>query len=127
VRKIEQDMVAAILAGKGFNRGNTCVTVHDRYDGVTVTSVELHGNLIAQASSYDGDMWGFKLCGWNTPTTRSRINAIMGAVCKGSTRVHMAHGQLRLTRPGESYSIDSVDWIHPDAQGRPQVGAVLVK
>lgn len=127
MRKIEKQMLSAILTGKEFRSANTVVTVRKRSDGVTITSVELHGNLIAQASSYDGDMWGFKLCGWNTPTTRSRVNAIMGAMCKGNPGVHMVRGQLRFSQFSKSWAVDSVDWIHPDTEGRPQVGAVLVK
>lgn len=78
MRKIEKEMVAAIKAGKSWNKDNTQVTVNVREDGATITSVYLHGNLIAQTGK-DGT-WGFCLCGWNTPTTRSRINAVIHCV-----------------------------------------------
>lgn len=76
MRKIEQDMVTAIKAGESKNLGNTTVVTRTREDGVMVCTVKLHGNVIAQRSATG---WGFKLAGWNTPTTRSRINAICSA------------------------------------------------
>ena len=74
MRKIEREMVNAIHAGKAWHKDNTRVTVNKREDGATITSVYLHGNLIAQTGK-DG-AWSFCLRGWNSPTTRSRINAI---------------------------------------------------
>lgn len=84
MRKIEQWMIQAIQAhrdqiGKVFfnslesTEGNTRVTTSYSNDGQYMTTVYLHGNMIAQLS--DGE-WGFKLAGWNTPTTKSRINAV---------------------------------------------------
>jgi hypothetical protein len=123
--KIEKQLVAAILAGVSFKSGNTELVVYKRSDGAIISTVYLHGNMIAQNGA-DGT-WGFKLCGWNTPTTRSRINSIMGAVCKDNPGVHMVRGQLRFSQFGQSWAIDSVDWVHPDSEGSPQVGAVLVR
>ena len=84
MRKIEIWMIQATEThrnqiGKVFfkslesTKGNTRVTTNYRNDGQYVSTVYLHGNMIAQLS--DGE-WGFKLAGWNTPTTKSRINAI---------------------------------------------------
>ncbi len=67
-KKIEQAMIAAIKAGKEWKRANTYVLSGSN------TYVRLHGNVIARR--IDGGPWEFNLCGWNTPTTRSRINAI---------------------------------------------------
>lgn len=77
MRKIEEQMIAAIKAGKNWYKDNTQVSVAAREDGATITSVYLHGNLIAQTGVDGGHHWGFCFCGWNTPTTRSRINAII--------------------------------------------------
>lgn len=85
MRRIEQWMIDTVtsqrLASKAklMNDGltatkdNTMVCTRLRYDGKTVSTVYLHGNMIAQLS--DG-AWGFKLVGWNTATTKSRINAL---------------------------------------------------
>lgn len=90
MRKIEQWMLDTIRNQRGDSfdgytlknvnfeacNDNTRVTTRTREDGKLITSVYLYGNLIAQLSQ--GENWGFKMCGWNTPTTRSRINALAG-------------------------------------------------
>tara|TARA_B100001964_G_C13706737_1_gene368471 strand:+ start:90 stop:428 length:339 start_codon:yes stop_codon:yes gene_type:complete len=70
MRKIEKLMNQAINSEKNFSRDNTSVTHEDG-----VASVYLHGNLIAKVSQdalqlFDGD-------GWQTTTTKSRLNAIL--------------------------------------------------
>lgn len=67
MRKIETQLLAAIKAGKPFSGGNT------KYYPISGT-VTLHGNLIAKR---EGDVWKYTLAGWNTATTRSRVNAMM--------------------------------------------------
>ena len=69
MRKIERLMNAAITDGKDFKLDNTRVwTVQG------VSYVSLHGNLIAEVDDngiklYDG--------GWQSNTTKSRLNAIL--------------------------------------------------
>ena len=68
MRKIEKEMNAAIAAGKNWSKANTTVTM----DG-EVAEVRLHGNLIAKIGEgfiqvFDG--------GWQSNTTKSRLNAI---------------------------------------------------
>lgn len=113
MRKIEQEMLQAInglqeLAAKPFSdrlewaKDNTRVTCAKREDGVIVPSVYLHGNLIAQKGALG---WGFNMCGWATPTTKSRINAIANAF--GHAGVH--------TKKGKHYSgekeVGAYDWF----------------
>ena len=69
MRKIEQQMNQAIRAGKSWCSGNTAVVV----DGES-TKVYLHGNHIATVETdcvllYDG--------GWQSHTTKSRLNALI--------------------------------------------------
>jgi len=72
MRKIESQMNDAITAGKDFKSGNTqVVTISD------VSFVYLHGNHIASVGNnfiqlFDG--------GWQSVTTKSRLNAIL-SVC----------------------------------------------
>ena len=88
MRKIEVWMIDTVtlqrLASKDklMNNGldaltatkdNTMIRTRLRCNSIAVTTVYLHGNMIAQLS--DGE-WGFNLAGWNTPTTKSRINAL---------------------------------------------------
>jgi len=69
MRKIESQMNAAISESKDWKNANTEVT---NIDGVSY--VYLHGNLIAEVDDngiklYDG--------GWQSNTTKSRLNAIL--------------------------------------------------
>ena len=69
MRKIERLMNAAITSEKDFTLDNTHVVTKDG-----VSFVFLHGNNIAQI----GDTW-LRLfdAGWQTVTTKSRLNAIL--------------------------------------------------
>ena len=104
MRKIEAKMVAAVLTGGNMKGGNTEVVTRTREDGQRVTSVYLHGNLIAQ-NGVTG--WGFSLRGWNTPTTRSRVNALLqglevpGRVCTIGGQAHF-----------DGKPINHHDWVH---------------
>ena len=74
MRKIEQQMIQAIKDNKAWRSGNTEVTLGS--DGVSY--VFLHGNLIAEVDDtsitvYDG--------GWQSNTTKSRLNAICDTFC----------------------------------------------
>ena len=69
MRKIEEQMNAAIHANRNWSKGNTSVTTEDG-----VSNVYLHGNHIATVDDdsvtlYDG--------GWQSNTTKSRLNAIL--------------------------------------------------
>ena len=71
MRKIEQAMNRAILARKNWSSGNTAVSYEE---GNRASTVRLHGHKIAEV----GDTW-LKLwdAGWQTTTTKSRLNAIL--------------------------------------------------
>ncbi len=69
MRKIEQQMCAAINGNKNWSSGNTQVVTN-----MGVSTVYLHGNKIAMVDDtsltiFDG--------GWQSNTTKSRINAIL--------------------------------------------------
>ena len=99
MRKIEEDMIAAVqrcLDGseRTWRSGNTEVSTH--HHGVAGTPgyertvvVRLHDNVIAEFdSALNGDRYcrGLKLrdAGWQTTTTKSRLNALLGAFSGGS-------------------------------------------
>ena len=68
MRKIEQQMIDAIKGNKNWSSGNTQVVTN-----LDLSSVYLHGNLIAQIDNltvtiFDG--------GWQSKTTKSRLNVI---------------------------------------------------
>jgi len=73
MRKIERLMNAAISEGRDWSSANTSVTMNGN-----IAEVRLHGNLIAEVSDecvtlHDG--------GWQSATTKSRLNAIMSEHC----------------------------------------------
>lgn len=80
MRKIEQDMISAIIGGYDWKGSNTTVT----FDGDD-WEVRLHGNLIARCESGDLEV---SVAGWNTSTTRSRINALLRHFKR---RTHLAY------------------------------------
>ena len=73
MRKIETQMIAAIHGNKNWSSGNTQVVTN-----LDLSNVYLHGNLIAQidnntVSIFDG--------GWQSATTKSRLNALCSEFC----------------------------------------------
>ena len=99
MRKIEAQMVMAVrdqLNGtrtKEWRSGNTCVrSVFDAQLGPVVV-VELHGNEIAQFTN--GGMLKITDAGWQTVTTKSRLNALLSCFYAGQ-RLSQIKGQWRL-------------------------------
>ena len=75
MRKIETQMNHAILNNENWSKDNTAVT----YDPETNNSkVFLHGNLIAVVGDDHVEIMDG---GWQTTTTKSRINAICSEHC----------------------------------------------
>ena len=68
MRQIEKEMRYALRNGENFHSNNTTVT-HDNGNSY----VYLFGNLIYKV--VNGKAY-FSLAGWNTNTTRSRLNAL---------------------------------------------------
>ena len=71
MRKIEQEMIKAVLHKKSKSFGNTTVsTTNDK------TLILLHGNKIAEINWPEMKI-DVRDCGWKTPTTKSRLNALL--------------------------------------------------
>ena len=77
MRKIERQMCDAIRNKVNWSSGNTTV-FNDNEGNQFVT---LHGNLIATISNF-GDI-KLSSCGWQTVTTKSRLNAILDTFLHG--------------------------------------------
>ena len=78
MRKIESQMCQAIQSSKDWKSANTEVVTQQ--DGLS--TVYLHGNKIAEVGDdfltiFDG--------GWQTNTTKSRLNALINEFCNGFT------------------------------------------
>ena len=71
MRKITENAVNAFILRKSFSSGNTTVCKK----GNTVSFI-LHGNKIA---SLRGNLLTISSCGWETYTTKERLNGILEA------------------------------------------------
>ena len=73
MRKVEKQMNFALSNKGNWGNGNTSVFFHPDEN---VSEVRLHGNLIAW---YDHNKWslGISSCGYETVTTKSRLNALL--------------------------------------------------
>ena len=79
MRKIEQQMLTAIRNNDNWQSANTSVHYNEEND---VSIVRLHGNKIAEVGDdfvqiFDG--------GWQTTTTKSRLNVIINDFCNALT------------------------------------------
>ena len=79
MRKIEQQMNRAISNKINWSSSNTQVSYNESTD---CSSIYLHGHQIA---TYDHNNQAVKLssCGWQTVTTKSRLNAILDEINYG--------------------------------------------
>ena len=77
MRKIEKKMNEAIRSRQNWTSGNTCVFSEDG-----VANVYLHGNLIARVGDSFMDILDG---GWQTVTTKSRLNALINEFCNPFT------------------------------------------
>ena len=87
MRKIERQMCDAILDGKNMSKDNTTVSVvRDEHEQYHSAVVRLHGNEIAHYYWSGMDKrWVIRLTDsmWQTPTTKSRLNALLDGVGQG--------------------------------------------
>lgn len=83
MRKIERNMLRAIIEGRDWMEGNTCVCFSDHVGNPYLdATVYLHGNPIAEIKYSDGDelpeVWANQdtFYRWPTMTTGSRLHAL---------------------------------------------------
>ena len=79
MRKIEQQMNRAIANRTNWAGSNTTVTYND---STNCSSVFLHGHQIATVD-HTTNCVKISSCGWQTVTTKSRLNAILSEVKYG--------------------------------------------
>ena len=79
MRKIESQMIAAINSSKNWQSANTSVHFNEESN---ISIVRLHGNKIAEVT--DDSMTIFD-GGWQTTTTKSRLNALINEFCNAVT------------------------------------------
>jgi hypothetical protein len=89
MRQIEKDVVGAFVRGEYARKDNTESVGGHLY---------LHGNEIA----YRDDNGNIEIsnAGWHTPTTRSRLNAVLQLADKRNARVFIKDWTMHIERDG---------------------------
>lgn len=109
MRKIEAKMVQAVLNGRDWKSGNTSVDVTDH--GRTI---RLHGHKIAQVDTENRILWVTD-AGWQTTTTKSRLNALLAGVTDGRGRIFQKDFVWYLERGLDATESETVEMDHGDS------------
>ena len=104
MRKIERIMVHAVLTGRNMNQDNTKV-VHT----VDRAYVYLHGHNIAQV--FD-DYLIINDCGWQTVTTKSRLNALLHELGHGAGITQRSYAWYLLGTEQGTVEMNSREWYY---------------
>ena len=108
MRKIEREMIQAIIDRRNFSKANTRVVLHagdpskgeDRKD----MRVYLHGNWIAEYT--DNGQLFVNHCGWETVTTKSRLNSLINFVADPTKNgIYQKNYKWFITRNGVNYQM----------------------
>ena len=83
MRKIEEQMNYALRHRKNWAGSNTTVRCFKENGVTTEMQVLLHGNLIAWLDTAPNDL-NISSAGWETVTTKSRLNAILEEFASGA-------------------------------------------
>lgn len=108
MRKIEQDMIEAIRSGEDFKRDNTRVEHREGSDG-NYALVYLHGNLISES---DKDKGRLVICdaGWQSVTTKSRLNALLSELVPGFWGIVQRDWIWHLQEHHQGEVLESHEW-----------------
>ena len=107
MRKITKQAIDALYNGKSYHNGNTAVTHYKQGDDA-ISEMRLHGNCIAKYSHVTG-VTSINMCGWDTPTTRERLNGLKGIhviQMKGKQYLQKSRCLYTPIDPNKSYQID---------------------
>ena len=119
MRKIERQMLQAIVDDREYwGKDNTRVVRHDGNmdsthpdHGRTTYRVYLHGHWIAE---YTPSTMSLKVnnCGYETNTTKSRLNVLIDFVCGGiGNGIYQKNWNWYLTRNGVDKDFPSNQWV----------------
>ena len=98
--------VDSFFNGRNFTRDNTTVKVNG-FD----KAVFLHGNCIFKTVE---NRFSFCLCGWNTSTTRERLNGILS---RFNSRIKQKNWNLFYVHDGKEFPINASDVYVIDRNG----------
>jgi hypothetical protein len=100
VSKITREAATAFWHSKTFRSGNTEVYVSP----LGYVGMFLHGNLIARHEG--GKRFSISSCGWETKTTKDRLNGIL----------EQFGYPVRLKQKGGKWFLGDHEWVNPEIQ-----------
>ena len=106
MRKIEREMIQAIIDRKSFSKANTSVTAEDEY-----MSIRLHGHEIGRYF-YNTMNLHLNNCGYETNTTKSRLNALIDFVFGGvGNGIFQRNFNWYMVRDGQQSEFPCNQWV----------------
>lgn len=127
MKKISEQAANALRARQEFRGNNTKVLKETRFKGddpVDVYVMYLFGNEIA---IFDGDLLTIKDAGWQTVTTKDRLNAIIdafsihGGISQKNWTWYWVEGRwIDLRTPGDPYAGEWVETVRDEWTGTKQ-------
>lgn len=109
MRKIEREMIQAIIDRRSYNKANTSVSLYTSStqmgcgldtDSASEMRVYLHGHHIASYTN-DGQLY-INHQGWRTRTTKSRLNALISFVQGGLSGIYQKNFEWYMKRVSNS-------------------------
>ena len=97
MRKIEREMIQCIIDEKSMSKANTRVEYEKDYR----CTFYLHGHRIAVYYPKDSNLH-LNNCGYETNTTKSRLNALIEFVCGGTSGIYQHKFNWYLNIRGKS-------------------------
>ena len=114
MRKIEREMLQAIVDGKDWSKDNTRVERNEEHP--LSYDVYLHGHKIAAYyPKYTEELpcsLHINNCGYDTNTTKSRLNALINFVCDPTKNgIFQKNWNWYLVKDGETFDFLHDQWI----------------
>jgi len=107
MRKIEREMIQAIIDNKDFSKANTRVEYEKDYR----FNIYLHGHKIAVYYPQDMNLH-LNNCGYETNTTKSRLNALIDFVFGGVGNGIFQHQfNWYMVRDGKQSEFPCNEWV----------------
>jgi len=117
MRKIEREMIQAIVDRKQWQKDNTAVhigyagTMLDHYKDAYM-SVCLHGHQIARYFYNDDMRLEINNCGYATNTTKSRLNTLINFVCDPTKNgIFQKNWEWFIRINGDTHSFPDNTWV----------------
>lgn len=110
MRKITREAAMAFACYENFRQSNTQVIFKDGGTASTwddTVTLELHGNAIARR---EGGQLSISLTGWDTLTTRERLNGLLDVLGRDARLVRLK-GVTYLETRSEMAEMPLYDWV----------------